>query len=283
MNDGVRRSGGAPVPSQMWGRQVAAILRLELRRSFLGKRAVPIYLLAAAPVVLFAARAALPFRLEGEGLGQTSLIYAVFFQSFMLRMVIFFGCVGIFTALFRGEIQDRTLHYYFLAPARREVLVAGKYLAGLTMSSLLFAGASVLCYLLLCLPKGWGVVSEHLLRGPGLAQLAAYAGVATLACVGYGAVFLALGLFFRNVVVSSVGIAGWETINFLLPPLLKKVSVIHYLVSLCPVPVSEGPFALLAQPTPAAMAVPGLLVVTGLLLWIAAWRLRRIEILYSSG
>ena len=44
---------------------------------------------------------------------------------------------------------------------------------------------------------------------------------------------------------------GWEWLNFLLPPLLKKVSVIHYLNSLVPVPISEGPFAVVAEPTPA--------------------------------
>ena len=30
--------------------------------------------------------------------------------------------------LFRGEIVDRSLHYYFLSAVRREVLVVGKYL-----------------------------------------------------------------------------------------------------------------------------------------------------------
>jgi hypothetical protein len=33
--------------------------------------------------------------------------------------------------LFRGEIVEKSLHYYFLSPMRRELLVAGKFLAGL--------------------------------------------------------------------------------------------------------------------------------------------------------
>ena len=40
--------------------------------------------------------------------------------------------------LFRGEMLDKTLHYWFLAPARREVLLAGKYLAGLIAAVVIF-------------------------------------------------------------------------------------------------------------------------------------------------
>jgi len=46
-----------------------------------------------------------------------------------------------FMNLFRGEMLDKTLHYWFLAPARREVLLAGKYGAGLIASTIIFAGA----------------------------------------------------------------------------------------------------------------------------------------------
>jgi len=42
--------------------------------------------------------------------------------------------MGIFSNLFRGEMLEKTLHYYFLTPMRREMLVAGKYLAGLVVA-----------------------------------------------------------------------------------------------------------------------------------------------------
>ena len=58
-------------------------------------------------------------------------IFAGIFQFFYLRLAIFFGCLGMFMYLFRGEMANRTLHYWLLAPARREVLLAGKYAAGL--------------------------------------------------------------------------------------------------------------------------------------------------------
>ena len=46
--------------------------------------------------------------------------------------------MGIFSNLFRGEMLEKTLHYYYLTPMRRELLVAGKYLAGLAVALVLF-------------------------------------------------------------------------------------------------------------------------------------------------
>src|SRR4029453_10665523 len=98
--------------------------------------------------------------------------------------------------------------------------------------------------------------------GPGTGHLPTYSSVTLLACIGYGAFFLVVGLFFRNPIIPAILLYGWEWLNFLMPPLLKKVSVIHYLNSLAPVPVSEGPFAVIAEPTPAWIAVPSLVIVT---------------------
>ena len=118
--------------------------------------------------------------------------------------------------------------------------------------------------------------------GPGMSQLLTYTSVTMLACVGYGAFFLVVGLFFRNPIIPAILLYGWEWLNFLLPPLLKKISVIHYLNSLVPVPVSEGPFAVVAEPTPAWIAVPSLVIVTLLVLIIASYRIRHMEVRYGS-
>jgi hypothetical protein len=120
------------------------------------------------------------------------------------------------------------------------------------------------------------------LDGPGIGQLFSYAVITILACVGYGAFFMVVGLFFRNPIIPALVLYGWEWINFLLPPLLKKISVIHYLNSLVPVPLSEGPFAVVAEPTPAWISIPGLLIVTVLVLFVASRRIRRMEIRYGS-
>jgi len=278
-----RRSQGG-LPWGLWRRQVAAILRLEARKNFLGRRALLLYLLALLPVITVAgfAVALFYFREAHENLSWAFQNYAHIYQGFILRFVTFFGCVWVFTNLFRGEVLDRSLHYYLLAPVRREVLVASKYLSALLAGLVLFGGATVLSYLLIYPPYGLARAQEHFFGGPGLAHMAAYLGVTALACLGYGAVFLLIGLFFRNPILPAAGILLWESINFLLPGLLKKISVIHYLKSLTPIPLSEGPFALVAEPPPAWVSVGGLLALTLVVLAAAVLRIRRMEIEYGE-
>lgn len=262
-------------------RQLAAVLRLEFRRILLGKRAIVVYLLALLPVLNLTLRAIAISRGWLHTTGSPEMMFAQMYQSFLLRFVIFFGCAWIFTNLFRGEILDRSLHYYFLCPIPRERLVAGKYIAGLAASLVIFVGCTVASYVLLWLPHGAEGI-DHLLVNPGLGRLIQYATISALACAGYGAVFLLAGVFVRNPMVPAVILLLWEGVNFLLPPVLKMFSVIHYLVSLCPVAISEGPFAFVADPTPWWASVPGLFVVTALILWAAAHRVRRSEILYGT-
>src|SRR5262245_12452595 len=168
--------------------------------------------------------------------------------------------------LFRGELVDQSLHYYFLSAVRREVLVFGKYLSGLVTSIVLFTTSAVVAMLLLYLPRYFSQSARYFTEGRGLNQILAYAGIAMLACVGYGAFFLVVGLFVRNPIIPALLLYGWEWLNFLLPPFLKRISVIHYLNSMSPVPVSsvikEGPFAVVAEPTPAWISIPSMLLVT---------------------
>jgi hypothetical protein len=124
--------------------------------------------------------------------------------------------------------------------------------------------------------------SSYFVNGAGKGQAASYLGITALACVGYGAAFMVIGLFFRNPIIPSLVAYGLEWINFLLPPVLKKISIIHYLHSLSPVPVPEGPFAMPVEPTPAYLSIPGLLVVTALVLTVASFQIRRMEIRYGG-
>jgi hypothetical protein len=266
----------------LWLRQIAAIMRLEVKRNFFGKRAVLIYLLALMPIGLLSLMAIIPPGYAWTDFTQYPARFSLIYNALILRTVIFFGCAWIFMNLFRGEIVDRSLHYYFLSAVRREVLLAGKYLSGLVTSMILFTTVTVVSMFLLFFPHFFSASMRFFLDGAGIGQLFTYAVITMLACVGYGAFFMVVGLFFRNPIIPALALYGWEWINFLLPPLLKKISVIHYLNSLVPVPLSEGPFAVVAEPTPAWISIPGLLIVTVLVLIAASSRIRRMEIRYGS-
>ncbi|MGA2134728.1 MAG: ABC transporter permease [Bryobacteraceae bacterium] len=274
-------------PWMLWRRQVTAILRLELKKSLFSKRAWWIYILTLGPVLITGLHSLLAGSVErAHTMAEDNMIFAGIFQIYFLRLGIFFGCLGIFSNLFRAEVLERTLHYYFMSPVRREVLAVSKYIAGLVASSVYFGGSVVLSFLFIS--AHWGpVFQQYLFHGPGMAELGRYALTTVLACVGYGSVFLLSGIIIRNPLIPAAVVFVWENLNPFLPSLLKKFSVIFYLKSLLPTGElpADGPLAFLAttaDPTPAWLAIPGLLVVSLLLLGYASLKARGLEVSYSE-
>lgn len=279
--------------SSEWMRQVGGVLRLELKKTFLSRRGWWIYCLAVAPfaivvmhwlIELQRARGASGFH-GRHSLGEDSIAFAAMFYFYYIRAALFFGCMGIFANLFRAEMLEKTLHYYFLTPLRREVLVAGKYLAGLIVALVLWVGSVGGSFLLIGRHFGpaW---SDYLYHGPGMGQLGSYVLVTALACIGYGAVFLTCGILFKNPMIAAAVIWVWEGINPFLPSMLKKISVIFYLKNLCPVEVPvPPPFNVMVtetNPTPFWIAVPGLLAVAAILLVYSGVSARNAEISYGE-
>jgi hypothetical protein len=217
------------------------------------------------------------------------MVFAGIFQYFYLRLAIFFGCLGMFMYLFHGEMANRTLHYWFLAPARREVLLAGKYAAGLIASAAIFGGGALLAFGAMVLPHDSVEVQAYWNAG-GAAHAFWYAAAAALGCVGYGSVFLAVGLYIRNPIIPAAILLAWESINGILPHVVQKFSILYYLQSLCPVPApmeDDAPalIRLLAAPAAPAsrpFALVGLLLLTGFVLWVAGRAVRRMEISYGA-
>jgi hypothetical protein len=121
-----------------------------------------------------------------------------------------------------------------------------------------------------------------MLAGPGLGQAAAYTLVVVLGCIGYGSIFLLAGLFFRNPMIPAGLFLTWELATPFMPKVLKAISIIHYLVSLEPIPVDEGSFAILTSPVAPWLAIVALLGVSLGAVALAAWRMRGLEIAYIS-
>ena len=363
---------------ELWWKQIRAVIRLEMKKTFFAKRGLWIYLLALAPVALFLAHTLVEIHLRGvrhgvsqkmsrplteqdfssiysgmtrdnvvkllgeppisrtgarrvrtgphsfdqnpfevmrysdgrselivnlekgavtgismssgASLGEDTYIFAGVFQFFFLRLAIFFGCLGIFMNLFRGEMVDKSLHFYMLAPVRREVLLTGKYLAALLAATVIFTTSVAFQLIALLSLYDSNAIANYLSQGHGWSQIIAYLGVTMLACVGYGSIFLAAGLLLRNPIIPAAFVLIWEAANPVLPSLLKKFSVIYYLRSLCPVdiPVDPGMPPLLAlllsnaEPISAYIAVFGLLTVSVLILAGSMRRVRQLEINYTT-
>jgi ABC-type transport system involved in multi-copper enzyme maturation permease subunit len=271
-------------PWHLWTSQLAGVLSIELRKNLLRRRSIWLYIVAFFPMLMILAhvlyRVGHACYIDGD-----TLMMATIFQGFYLRGSLFFGCMGLFAWLFRGEIVEKSLHYYFLSPIRREVLVVGKFLAGL-VTSVLFFGSSVLLSFLITYGHLGAEGRAFMFSRLGTGHLLAYLGTTVLACVGYGALFLALSLVAKNPVLPGIAVLLWELFHPVFPAMLQRLSITFYLKQLCPVDVPpEGLmrlFTVLAEPVSAWIAVPGLLTLAMAVLVLACFRIRSMEISYLA-
>jgi ABC-type transport system involved in multi-copper enzyme maturation permease subunit len=270
-------------PWRIWLTQIWTIVRLDVKRNLLSWRSLWIYFLAFAPTIIIAMHALVDR--HRHSMSEDTTVLAAIFQFYYVRLGIFFGTLGIFTRLIRGEMIERTLHYYMLTPVRREVLLVGKYIAGGFRAVVLFGAAVYIDFMLMYLHFG-GAGEQYIFDGPGKAQLIAYLTVTVLACLGYGAIFLLLSILLRNPIPAALVLLGWEGISLILPAALQKLSIAAYLRQLMPVPVpAEGVFALLtvqSEPVPGWLAVVGVIVLTASVLVLCCYRIRSLEISYTT-
>lgn len=266
----------------LMGRQWLGVLRFELRYQLLSRRALILYFLATMPILLVTVWALTPLPERTlDGPLTAAPVFAFLFTGY-LGTSIFLSCLILFMSLFRSEILQRSLHYYFLTPVRREVIVAGKYCSALIASAGVYAITTAVLYLIFMAPWGLGELSRYLFQGPGLGHLLTYMGIAMLGCLAYGALFLLIGLVFKNPIVPVLLFYGWENVNYLLPSTLKKASVLFYLWSLMPIQLSDGPFAVVAEPVSAFVSVPGMVLFALVVLVVASWRARTYQVTYGG-
>ena len=271
-------------PWSLWWIQFRRFTRMEIRRNLFTRRAWWVYFLAFIPAVIIFIHLLVDTH-PGFGLSDDTQVLAGVVQLYYIRLGVFFGCLGIFSRLIRGEMIERSLHYYLLSPVRREVILLSKFFAGAVSAVVVFGTAVIADFALMY--AGYGAAgTDYMLNGPGLGQIESYVLIVILACLGYGSIFLLLSLAFRNPMPGALLLLGWEAINPVMPSLLQKFSVASYLRHLMPVSVpAEGIFALLTvetEPISAWVAVLGLLVLIALVLTYSCYRIRTLEIRYTT-
>jgi len=271
-------------PWGLWWLQVRRMVRIEVRRNLLSKRAWWVYFLAFVPTVIVLIYLLKEPHPQAAMAGMTEVLAGIM-QFYYIRLGIFFGCLGIFSRLIRGEMIERSLHFYLLSPVRREVLLLAKFAAGAISALALFATATVANFALIYL--GFGPAGQdYVFNGVGMGQLEAYLAIVVLACLGYGSVFLLLSMMFRNPTPAALLVFAWEAVNPVMPSLLQKISVASYLRHLMPVTVrGQDIFALLTvttEPVPGWVAALGLLVLIAVVLTYSCYRMRTLEIRYTT-
>jgi len=278
------RKWAARQPYRLWWTQLRAVVRLEAKRNVFAWRSLWIYFLGFIPVVIIGLHTIVD-PAKANGMGEDTMVLAGIFQLYYIRLGIFFGCLGIFSRLIRGEMVERSLHYYLLSPVRREILLLGKFIAGCVTALMIFESAVFLSFTLIYAHYG-AAGQAFVMEGPGLGQLEAYMGITALACFGYGSIFMLLSMLFKNPTPAAMIFMGWEFINPILPSLLQKISIASYLRHLMPVSVPmHGVLALLTvvtEPVRPWAAAVGVLVLTAVVVAISCYRMRKLEIRYTT-
>jgi len=273
-----------PSPA-VWRRQLLAIMRIEFIKALFSRRAFSCYALVVIPIVVMSV-AAFEHGTDGrpafESIENGRRIFGYLFSALFIGGVLFLGNAAVFTALFRGEMLDRSIHYYLLSPVRREILIMAKYLAGLACCLVLFGLCTIICFLLLYVPFGMDAFITDLGNGIVTEQLGLYLGIVLLGSMGYGAVFMATGLLFRNPLIPIIVVAGWEMLHFVLPPALKVFSIIYYIKGLLPIPLDEGPLAVIVAPPPLWVSIVGMCALSAATVAISVLILRRFELRYAD-
>lgn len=259
--------------------QLGTVAILDAQRNFWTRHSRGLYVVAAAPMLpalCLLMPSAPPLELE-----EIPTAFAIGFQSGVIPLMVFFACAGVFSDLFRRDITDHSLHYWLLAPIRRELVALGKFLGALVMLSCLFGTSTACAYVAYYLPNPSGRAWHLLLAPQSFAAMGSYVAATVLAVLGYGALFFVVGMFFKSPVLPALGLWLWEAINQLLPSFLKHLSVIHYVKAFFPVHLTEGLFALGSEPPAAWVALLTIPAFAVACVAVAIVRVRTIEVTYG--
>ena len=167
-------------------RQIGGVMRLELKKTFLSRRGWWIYFLALGPVAItllhWLVESRMGQRTGRHSIGEDSIIFAGMFLFYYLRAGIFFGCMGIFRPLPRGDAgKDAAL---LLPDALAARVAGGRQVPGRTGGGgdplRRQRGAGIFT-----IGKHFGPAwTDYLVHGPGLSQLGSYVLVTVLASSG---------------------------------------------------------------------------------------------------
>jgi len=129
-------------PWGLWWIQARRLTGIEVRRNLFSWKASWIYFLAFIPTFIILIHVLID-RHDQASMSEDAGILAGIVQLYYIRLGVFFGCLGIFSRLIRGEMIERSLHFYLLSPVRREVLLLAKFAAG-SISAVFLFGAAIL-------------------------------------------------------------------------------------------------------------------------------------------
>ncbi len=152
-------------------------------------------------------------------------------------MLFYLLFVSILVALFYGnamigdEVDNRTIIYYFTRPIPKYTIIIGKFVAYIASVFLIIIPPMLISFLIIAsdkeMSKDFAITVDTFAR-----QL----GVILLGLIVYGSIFIFFGTSLKHPIIAGLLLAfGWEKIMLIVPGLIRKFSVAHYLISAFPI------------------------------------------------
>ncbi|MCI4445441.1 MAG: ABC transporter permease [Candidatus Aminicenantes bacterium] len=167
------------------------------------------------------------YNLTGNWTESGQVIFQNILMSFFLQFLIVILALFYGTSVVTEELDNKTLPYLSSRPLARAAIVIGKYLAYLTLTTLMLISAALLSYFILSLDRDFRLID--------LWAGFRYSLVLTLGLAAYLSFFTFLGTWLKKPMM--VGLAfgfGWESVIQYFPGSTQKLSIAHYLKSLLP-------------------------------------------------
>lgn len=240
---------------------------------------------AAVSLVLskFAFTDPLPGKVPMGHASEAAAAVKMIFVGAYLHFGLIFSAILFGNSSLREEVDNQTLHYVFLQPAPRWIVLLGKYTGFIILAVPIFFCSLVLFQVIFTLPFGWQGFRSTMFSWAYFRFLAHHTGVLVMALMVYSALFLALSNIFKNMFY-VVLIYGWEAATVFLPDLLKNFSIAYYLKYMLNGSQSErvGAIAVVSVPPGEIQTTIVLYGVLGISLAFACWLTSRKQCLYGA-
>ena len=243
-------------------RQFKTIFFMTFGQMFWSKKTFFISIISLLPVIL-----ALIFRFSRHSPNDASAIFSIFALAIFVSFLSILVSLLYSTAIVADEIDNKTITYLLTRAVSKSSIILGKFAAYL-LGAFLVLFLSLLITLLLTAtdPK-----MQHTFVS-NLNLFGKYLGVIVLALITYGSIFTFFGASFKHPVIIGLLFAfGWEKIAVIVPGLIQKISIVHYLLSAFPtdrIPkhIGDGLFKSTIQPVPSIII---LLIIAGVFLGLS--------------
>lgn len=204
---------------------IGKIYNITFRQTIQSKRTILMLILAYLPVIFTAYyRIAEPKNIIPPNLVLYHImIFYLLFVSILVSL--FYG-----TAIVGDEIDSKTIIYLFTRPIPKYSIIIGKFIAYIVGVILIVIPPILANFIIIASDSNMSSDFAETLDVFGK-QL----GVIILSLFVYGSIFTLFGARLKHPMIVGLLFAfGWEKIMLLVPGIVRKISIVHYLISIFP-------------------------------------------------